>query len=196
LNDEISRPEDKAFVASFALTPEVSAFMNRDELLKFKIDLTPGGATALHDAVVSACKERMQADSTQPARRVLVVLSDGGDNMSHFTREETIATALRAGTVIFTVSTSESPNGNLDSSRLEQFADKTGGQAFLHLNRKDLPKVFSSIKEQIGNMYALTFVPAATGKAGDYRPIELKITSGKKTKLRAPKGYYLTAAIQ
>jgi len=110
LNEVIKKPEDRAFIVSFSATPDVSPFMNRDELVKFKIDLTPGGGTAIHDAVYVACKERMQNDPTQPARRVLVVLSDGGDNLSHVTRDETIAAALESGTVIFTLSTSENPN--------------------------------------------------------------------------------------
>ena len=114
----------------------------------------------------------MQADPAQPARRVLVLLSDGGDNQSRMNHDQAIAAAQTAGTVIFAVSTSENPNGNVDSRRLEQFVDKTGGHAFLHLNRKDMPRVFSSIREQIENMYAVTFVPADVGKAGQYRSIE------------------------
>lgn len=175
---------------SFSAIPNVSPFMNRDELVKFKINLTPGGATAIHDAVYVACNDRMQNDPTEPARRVLVVLSDGGDNLSHFTRDEAIATAQKSGTVIFAVSTSENPYGNQDSGRLEQFADRTGGQAFLHLNRRSVPKAFSSIQEQIENMFAVTFATPSTGKAGEFHSIDLTTTSNKKTKLRAPKGYY------
>ena len=47
----------------------------------------------------------MRTDSLQVARRVLVLLSDGDDNMSRVSRSEAIAAAQNAGTVIFTVST-------------------------------------------------------------------------------------------
>ena len=170
--------------------------MNKDELVKSKIDLTTGGGTALFDAVSFACKERMQADPTLPARRVLIILSDGGDNASHVNHDEAIAAAQKAGTVIFAVSTSENPNADSDTRRLEQFADRTGGYAFSHLSPRGLPKVFSSIQEHIDNMYAVTFVPADPGKTGEYRSIELKILSDKKVKLRVPKGYYVTAGVQ
>jgi Ca-activated chloride channel homolog len=195
LSQVMGAPGDRAFLVNVATTPNGTGLMDREEILRLKFDLTPGGATALFDAINFACKERLQADP-QPARRVLVILSDGGDNQSHVSQNEAIAAAQKAGTVIFAVSTSENPNGNLDSGRLEQFADKTGGHAFLHLSRKDLPKVFSSIREQIENMYAVTFVPADFGKPGQYHPIELKMTSDKKVKLRAPKGYYATAGVQ
>ncbi len=196
LNQILKTSDDRAFFASFAATPNVTALMNRDEVPKFKVDLTPGGGTALFDAVYFACTERMQADPTQPTRRVLVILSDGGDNLSHVNHDQAIAAAQKAGTVIFAVSTSEHSKPGLDVSRLQQFAEKTGGQAFLYLNPDDLPEVFSSMRGQIENMYAVTFVPADLGKTGQYHSIELKMTSGTKVKLRAPKAYYVGTQVQ
>ncbi len=196
LNQVLSGAEDRAFIVSFSAVPSGTAFMNRDALLKFKLNLTPGGGTALFDAIYLACNERMQGDATQPARRVLVILSDGGDNASHVNHDKAIVAAQEAGTVIFAVSTSEDARGDRDSARLEQLADKTGGRAFVRLSRKDIPKVFSTIREQIESMYAVTFVPADLGKPGQYRSIELKMTADKKVKLRAPKGYYVAAGAQ
>lgn len=112
------------------------------------------------------------------------------------TRDKAIAAAQKARTVIFAVSTGENPNGSSDSSGLYWFADKTGGHAFLPASRKGVPKVFSSLREQIENMYAVTFVPADAGKPGQYHSIELKATSDKKMKLRAPKGYYVSDGVR
>ena len=144
----------------------------------------------MFDAVYVACKKRMEADPTQPARRVLVILSDGEDNMSHVTRDKAIAAAQKAKTVVFAV------GGDLDTGGLYWVADRTGGHAFISPSRKDLPKVFSSIREQIENMYAVTFVPADAGKPGQYHSIELKATSDKKLKLRAQKGYYISDGVR
>jgi hypothetical protein len=115
--------------------------------------------------------------------------------MSHVTRDEAVAAALEARTVIFAVNTSENSNGT-DSVGLSWFADKTGGYAFLYPN---LPKVFPSIREQIDNMYAVTFVPADVGKRGKprrYHSVELRDTSDTKMKLRAPKGYYVSDGVR
>jgi VWFA-related protein len=184
--------EDRVFLVTFATTPRGTGLMNSEDFSKFKIDLPPGGGTALFDAVYFACK-RMQTDPTHPVRRVLVILSDGGDNQSHVNLDEAIASAQKVGAVIFAVSTSENLDANLDTRRLEQFADKTGGHAFVHLTRKNILQAFSSIQEQIENMYAVTFVPSDFGNPGQYRSIELKMASDRKVKLRAPKGYYITA---
>jgi Ca-activated chloride channel homolog len=196
LKQVLKAPDDMAFFVSFAATPKVTGLMNRDAVPKFKVDLTPGSGTALFDAVYLACTERMPADPTKPTRRVLVLLSDGSDNLSHVNHEQAIAAAQKAGAVIFAVSTGENSSPNLDDSRLQQLADRTGGQAFVYLHRDDVPKVFSSIRGQIENMYAVTFVPADLGKTGQYHSIELKMTSDTKVKLRAPKGYYVTAQVQ
>ncbi len=166
--------------------------MSRDEFLKFKIDLVPGGGTALFDAVYVACKKRMQADPVQLSRRVLVILSDGRDNMSHVTRDTAVAAALEARTVIFAVNSSENSNIT-DSVGLSWFADKTGGHAFLYPN---FAEIFPSMRAQIENMYAVTFVPADVGKPGRYHSIELRDTSDWKMKLRAPKGCYVSDGVR
>jgi len=196
MRQELKAPEDRIFIVTFGATPDGTGLMNRDELLKFKPDLVPGGGTALFDAIYFACSERLQTDLTQPARRVLVVLSDGEDNLSYVNRDEAIAAAQKAGAVIFVINTRENFPGFVDNSRLQQFADKTGGSAFVHLHRTDLPKAFATISEQIESMYALTFVPSGFGKPGRYHSLELKVTSDKKVKLRAPKGYYAPAGAQ
>ncbi len=191
LQQVLNAPDDRVFIESFDNAPNASGFMTRDALLKFRTSLNPGGATALFDAVYFACNDRMIGDPIHPARRVLVILGDGGDNLSNVDQEKAIAAAQKAGTVIFAVSTSENERDDLGSRTLEQFADETGGHAFLHLSPRDIPGVFSTIREQIENMYVVVYVPSDFGHPGQYRSIELKAISNKKLKLHAPKGYYV-----
>lgn len=193
LTDTLKGTEDRVFFTSFAATLKGTEFMMKDRianLVSSDSAVSPEPGTALFDAIYVACKERLQ-DSIQPARRVLVVITDGGDNASRVTHEGAIAAAQEAGAVIFVVGTSERADDKLDGSRLEEFAKKTGGRAFLHLSPKDIPKVFSSITEQVDNMWTVTFVPADVIQPG-YHSIQLKPTADKKTKLRAPEGYYVS----
>lgn len=182
--------EDRAFVLTFSASPNATPFMNHEEVQRLKVDLTLAAGTALFDSVYLACK-KMEGDQTEPARRVLVILSDGGDNVSQVNHDKAIAAAQESGTVIFAVSTREDSGASMDSRRLEQFADKTGGRAFLHLGRKDISKALSTIEELIENMWTVTYVPAEPATFGQYHSIELKAASEKKVKLRAPKGYYV-----
>jgi Ca-activated chloride channel family protein len=193
INDLLSRvlngPDDKVFIVNFSGTVEATGFMGKEELLTFKTNANPGGGTAFFDALYFSCKDRMESDPTQPARRVLVALTDGGDNMSRVSHDEAITAALRGGAVIFVVSTGE-PGTDLENSRLLELGEKTGGHAFLHLSPGEIPKAFRSIEEQIGNMYVVSYIPHERGKQGERHTIELKTTSDKKLKFRAPKAYY------
>jgi len=196
LNQVLNGPEDRVFLETFDTVPNASGFMKKDEALNFKINLNPGGGSALFDAIYLACNDRMEGDPIQPARRVLVILSDGGDNFSHVNLDKAIAAAQQVRTVIFFVSTSEKARDDLDGRRLELFAEKAGGLAFLRLNPTDIPKVFSTIREQIENMYAVTYVPSDLVHLGQYRSIALKAKSDKKLKLHAPEGYYVNAGLK
>jgi Ca-activated chloride channel family protein len=193
LNNTLSGGDDKAFLSTFSSELKGTNFLTKDKiggLITSTTAVDPNGGTLLFDAIYVACKERLLQDSTQPARRVLVVVTDGGDNMSHANHKQSIAAAQEAGAAIFVIGTSQNADDRLDSGRLQEFADKTGGRAFLHLKRQDLPKAFEAISEQIGEMWTITFVPATVSQP-DYHSIQLKLASDKKIKLRAPEGYYL-----
>ncbi len=193
LTQELSSSGDKAFVVVFSAVPNATGFMSKDELDKIRVKISPGGGTALYDAINRACTERMKTDSAQPARRVLVLLSDGDDNLSHVNREVAVAAAQNSGTVIFAVSTRNYGDGDKGRKVLERLAAETGGLAFSALSAKDMLKVLTSIKEKIEKMQGVTYVPGEIGKSGHFRSVELKITSDKKWKIHAPRGYVPTA---
>jgi len=189
--------DDRALIEQFDVVPSATRFVTKTELRSVKVNLTPGGGTALYDAVRFACDERMKKDPTEPSRRVIVLISDGDDNQSHIGRAEAITSTQEAGAVIFAISTAPEAYGNAHGDNvLKQFSEQTGGLAFLQLNRKDLSKVFATIKEQIDNMGVLSYVPASPLQNGQRRTLELKSASNRKLKFRAPKAYYLNAATQ
>ncbi len=186
---------DRVFVAGFSAFPQKpSEFMNKDQFLTYKVDLTPGGGTAIFDAIAFACKQRMNVDAAQPARRVLILLSDGEDNLSHITHKDAVAAALEAGVVIFAVSTGDDSRSrtmnDTGSTRLKEFAEATGGDSFLHLRARDVDTVFSVILGQIETMYSVGFDPLEPGKKG-FHSIELKLSTPDKTRVRAARGYYV-----
>ena len=69
LNQLLNGPDDKGFIMTFDSVPHGTGFMNRDELMQAKVNLRPGGAGAIYDALI-ACTERMRTDSPRVARRV------------------------------------------------------------------------------------------------------------------------------
>jgi len=194
LNHALTGADDKAFVVTFDTVPRATGFMDRNQLAALGIDSTPSGGTTLFDAVQLASDELIKADQALPARRVLVILSDGDDNQSHISLNTAIASAQRAMAVIFAVGTGEieSPTGIgvPGDIKLKRLAEQTGGAAFLHHKANDMSKVFAEIQGQIDGMYAVTYIPAQSGQAGRHHEIEVKAISNKHLRVRAPKGYY------
>ena len=108
INSVVRRGQDKAIVVSFDTAAELVADLTDDvKVLDDAVKgLRPGGGTALYDAIYFACKEKMMLD--QPLykfRRAMVVLSDGEDNQSRFTRDQALEMAQKADVVIYTIST-------------------------------------------------------------------------------------------
>ncbi len=177
--------QDRVFIGTFSAKPELSPFMDRRQLGKHAINLTFGSGASLHDTIVQACQERMAKDVANPARRVLVVISDGTDNKSRAKLEGAIAAAQRAGVAVFTVSTFGDRVHAWGDAALDNLAESTGGQSFSPLAR-DISGVFPSISQQIDGMYVAAFTPAAA-RDGKFHGLKVKL-AGKGT-ARAPKGY-------
>ena len=194
-NQVLQRNDDKAFFERFAELPEATQLMSKDQYLALKIDVNPRGRVALYDALRFACEQRMENDSVRDSLRVFVLISDGVDNHSHSNLKQAIASAQRAGVVIFAVDTGDrrfdaltSPfHGNMT---LEELAEQTGGKAFTRLSVRRFPEVFTRIREEISNMYLLSYVPSEFNEGRPYHSIQLKPTLKAGLKLRVPKGYY------
>ena len=88
-------------------------------------------APSLYDAIYFACKEKLMLD--QPLykfRRAMVILSDGEDNESRYSRDQALEMAQRADTVIYTISTNISHIETDGDKVMRYFASETGGASF------------------------------------------------------------------
>jgi len=189
----IIRPHyDKAFVVGFDATPEVTQdFTDNTENLSAGVRmLRAGGGTAMYDALYFACRDKlMKQEQTGPVRRAIILLSDGDDNSSHVSREEAIEMALRADTIVYTISTNISGTKGKGDKVLERIADATGGRAFFPFQMRDVSDAFVSIQEELRSQYAMAYKPANFVADGRYRTIEI-LAQDKGLKVRTRKGYY------
>jgi hypothetical protein len=89
VGESIRGPEDRVFFLTFDVTPHASEWLKKEQLQSTTVKVKIGGGTALYDAVAMACKQRMgPRDWRKPARRIMVLISDGEDILSHITREK------------------------------------------------------------------------------------------------------------
>jgi len=188
VNDIVRGPEDRIFFLTFATKTEATGWLKNEQLGGVSLNVKMGGGTALYDSVAIACRERMGArDWNKPTRRVLIVISDGDDNLSHITRDDAASEALKSGVVMFTLSTRMSGNRVRGERILEYWARVTGGEFFTSLTRKEIPKVFARIKEMSDGMYYASYVPPASNNR--VHEIEVKPAPKGKLEVSYPRRY-------
>jgi VWFA-related protein len=184
---------DRAFVMGFDVTPTVTQdWTNNIDGLETGINrLRPGGGTALFDAVYTACRDKLLdvARGQQPARKAIVLISDGDDNQSRVYPDEAVKECQRAETIIYAISTNWTPSRGKGDKVLTKMAEDTGGQVFFPPSVEQMSVSFHEIEEELRSQYALTYTPADFKYDGRFRPIYL-YCNDRRYQARTRKGYF------
>jgi VWFA-related protein len=185
---------DKALLGSFDSMAELlQDFTNDlDQLIAAIQIMRAGGGTALYDAVYYASRDRLMVEAPLNSgfRRALVVLSDGEDNQSRFSRLQTLEMARRAEVMIYTISTNIRGTRTNGDKVLEEFSGETGGRFFRPFDWNDLDDAFESINNELRSQYTISFSPT-TPRDGQYHEIHI-VPKQKGMKVRARRGYFAT----
>jgi VWFA-related protein len=146
------------------------------------------GRTALYDAVLAALGE---IEGGARDRRVLVVISDGGDNASGSTFDQMLQGALASNAVIYTVALVDPLEHEHDRKGLRRLAEATGGKAFEPRDVKGVGEALQKVGQDIRSSYTLAYAPANTARDGRFRRIRVSVTTdeGKKYEARTRSGY-------
>jgi Ca-activated chloride channel homolog len=203
--ERVMRPQDRA--ALFAFSTEITVlqeFTGKVPLLVNAMNqLWAQGATSLYDAIFQA------SDYLKPAqgRRVIVVVSDGGDTTSQRTLLEALANAQRSDVMIFAVFTgngdfSENLRDLAGERALETLTSETGGTLYRpiatpgtqgretdELSIKELDLAFYNLAEQLRTQYTLGFYSTNDKRDGSFRKLAVRVKKPGYT-TRARSGYY------
>jgi Ca-activated chloride channel homolog len=183
---------DKAFVLGFNSHQQMAQdFTDNVSLLSAGVHrLHDGGGTALYDAVYRACKEKFLKDRPdRPVRKAIIIVSDGEDNQSEFSKAQAIEMAQRAEVIIYAISTDDSGLVMRGDKVLQQLADATGGRVFFPFKMKDITHSFAAIEDELRSQYVVSYKPADFDADGRYRSIEISSLK-KDLQVRARKGYF------
>jgi VWFA-related protein len=183
---------DKAFVVGFnSHSLMAQDFTDSYSRLYWGVHrLHNGGGTALYDAVYRACKEKFLKDRPdRPVRKAIIIVSDGEDNQSEYSRAQAIEMAQRADVIIYAISTDDSGLVLRGDKVLEQLADATGGRAFFPFKMKDITHSFAAIEDELRSQYVVSYKPADFDADGRYRSIEISSLK-KDLQVRSRKGYF------
>ncbi|MEJ2111103.1 MAG: VWA domain-containing protein [Acidobacteriota bacterium] len=153
-----------------------------------------GAATAFFDAVIQATGQ-FPRNSDPETRRVLVVLSDGEDNLSRSALEDALEHLQKTDTLFYSINPGATVNHlNRVSERgqkfMEKLADQTGGSAFLADNLKNLSDIYNRIAEELQVQYLIGYNAPESSDEESFRGITVCIPDRPDLHVRARKGYY------
>jgi Ca-activated chloride channel homolog len=175
----IVRPEDGLAVYKFS--EEVSQMVPFTSDLK-KIDagidrVHNGAATALYDAVYLGS----QALSRRQGRKVMVVITDGGDTMSQVNYKEALRAAQEAEAIIYSIiivpieaSAGRDTGGE---HALIQISSDTGGKYYYATSAAQLDAAFQKISDELRTQYLLAYYPSQRYSDSDFRQLRVDLTN-------------------
>ena len=193
LNNTIHANQDRAMLVSFDTKAElVSDLIADTEKLATAIrQLRPGGGTSLYDAIFFACRDKLSQDQPKHKfRRAIVVVSDGDDNQSQYTRDQALEMAQKADVLIYGISTNISKIESDGDKVLKYLTAETGGKAFFPFKVEDLEQSFENIVNELRHQYNIAYRPEPLKTDGLFHPIELRVKGRKDLVVHVRKGYY------
>lgn len=189
----VLRDQDRAMILSFdSGVSLVQDFTNDPNKLAKQIrTLRAAGGTALYDAIYLTCDEKLIREM---GRKAIVILSDGDDTASRLAFEPALEMAIRAETIIFSISVNRGGFFGVGSDKagdktLKRLAEETGGQALSPFKVEDLEDSFRQINQELRSQYSIGYLSNNNRRDGAYRKIEIKVAE-KGLKLNYRKGYY------
>lgn len=211
---DVLTPKDEAFLISFDINVNLLAdYTNSAHEIRRAMDSatintgagtgsvtgnsTPRG-TLLYDAVFLAAHDKLH---TEAGRKILILLTDGGDQGSQETLKSATEAAQKANAIVYVILLADrqfygggfginlADSGAADMERL---AKDTGGRVInVGNNGKKLEAAFDEIQEELRTQYLASYTPTNLKMDGGFR--KLNVTCGKDEKVQARKGYYAMA---
>ena len=157
-----SHPEDELQVIAFndhvrnALDGRPVTAADTSALEQALRTLRPDGQTALYDALMEGLDHLERSDRQ---RRVLVLISDGGDNASQSTLDDVLQRARRSNVTIYAIGLYEENARDRNPGVLKRLAEATGGERFLPKSPGPLMTACEQIAREIRNSYTVGYVP-------------------------------------
>lgn len=194
-----ARPEDEFFALAFnervrPALPADTPFVNDAATLGQAIDraVQPRGRTALYDALTSALD---YAAKGRHPRKVIAVVSDGGDNASATTFDKVIDKARRSDAAIYAVIVVDEGNpGEGNPDVLKRLARATGGEVFSPRNRREVSTALERVARAMRQAYTIGYAPTKPAD-GSYRRVTVRPASERTRRLdiRTRDGYVANA---
>lgn len=153
-----------------------------------------GAATALYDAIYLGAGTL----ENRKGRKVMVLITDGGDTMSKTNYQEAVRAAEEAEAIIYSIIIvpiqADAGRDIGGEHALIEISRQTGGKHYYATSIESLDKAFQQISDELRTQYLLAYYPSRRLTESDFRRIQIDIVGDADPKFRARyrAGYYTT----
>src|SRR5271169_393295 len=193
----IVRPVDALSVFGFSETvSQATSYTADQKRIDEGIDhIRLGAATALFDAVyvVSRSLDRRQG------RKVIVLITDGGDTISRVDYKEAARAAEEAEALVYSIIVVPIENSagreTGGEHALIQLSADTGGKYYYATSMAQLDDAFRQISDELRTQYLLAYYPSQRLSNSQFRRIQVAIlgpVEASSYRVRHRAGYYTT----
>ena len=190
----IVRPQDALSLCEFSeVVNEVVPFTSNMKTIDHGIEHPLlGSATALYDALYLGSRGL----ENRQGRKVIVVITDGGDTVSRTDYKEAVRAAQEAEAIVYSIivvpieaSAGRDTGGE---HALIQLSEDTGGKFFYSESIAQLDDAFKKISDELRTQYLLAYYPSEKFSNSSFRRIEVRVNSVSGLNIRHRAGYYTT----
>jgi Ca-activated chloride channel homolog len=183
--DKSFKAVNQFFLIQFNDAPEfrVPFTQDQDEIMSNLTLIRPQGWTAMLDAISLAVHKMKSAKNS---RKVLLILSDGGDNNSRYSEGEVIGLLREADVQVYAI-------GLLDDPRfLKKATEATGGSMVVVHNTNDLPAAIDKLNSELRSQYVIGYYPTHGQNDGKFHNLKVQVLQkvGEGLHLSWRRGFY------
>lgn len=190
-----SHPQDEVFIVNFNDEPfhDVPFTNDLKKMQEGLARIDSRGGTAMRDAILGSiayAKSKGKRD-----KRVLVVVTDGNDNMSETTLERVIQEAQQREVLVYTIgllSEETRKDANEAKKALDAIAGATGGQAHYPKLLDEVGTVALQVAHDIRSQYIIAYTPSNQKLDGTFRQIRVTARAPGRPAVRTRTGYWAT----
>lgn len=196
----ILRPQDELDLMDFADTVrEIVPFTNQAKrVVQGLNELVHGDETALYNAIYLGSQRLASTSQADNRRRVLVVISDGGDSIHSGEKyEQAVEEAQRAGAIIYSIIIvpiyADAGRNTGGEHALIQMSEDTGGKYYYVVDPSDLEPAFQHVSDDLRTQYMLGYYAPHGDGDTSFRRIKVTLTDGPGRdaySLRCRTGYF------
>ena len=190
----LSNPDDELFAVRF--NDDVRTITDAGVPMKLEdgntvrqalMSIRPDGRTALYDGLIDALD---RLDRAPRARKVLILISDGGDNASTATRAAVLARARHSNAAIYAIGLFDDHDPDRNPRLLKELARDTGGERYLPASAGPLISACERIAREVRAGYTIGYAPPDRDGAFHRIRVEVKTPDTRRIEVRTRPGYF------